>query len=106
MLCVYRGQGPTDAYLVKHWLERNQIVAHVRGEHRMTLRGELPIPDAWPSVWVREQDQDAADEAMRLFNAPRAVHPRWDCPRCQEDNEPNFDSCWSCGADRPGAFTR
>jgi hypothetical protein len=104
LFCIYRGNGPTDAYLVHHWLDRNGIFAQVRGEHRMGLRGDIPIPDAWPSIWVRNEDRDAAEAAIRTFNAPRAVHPRWICPACQEDNEPNFDSCWSCDGDRPGVF--
>ncbi len=100
LICVYRGTGPTDATLVAHWLERNGLAPQVRGD-RTGLRGEIPIPDAWPTVWVRAADRAQAERAIREFNGPTLVHPRWACGRCGEDNEPNFGSCWSCDADRP-----
>lgn len=100
VVCVYKARDATDAALVKHWLERNGVQALVRGD-LLGLRGEIPIGDAWPSVWVPDDQKDAADVAIREFEGPRLVHPRWACARCGEDNEPNFGSCWSCGADRP-----
>ncbi len=27
----------------------------------------------------------------------------WKCPKCKEDCEDNFDSCWSCGTGRDGS---
>jgi len=27
----------------------------------------------------------------------------WKCPKCKEESEDNFDSCWSCGTARDGA---
>jgi hypothetical protein len=27
----------------------------------------------------------------------------WKCPKCKEECEDNFDSCWSCGTGRDGA---
>lgn len=100
MICVYKASGPTDAMLVSHWLERNGIRALVRGD-LLGLRGEIPIGDAWPTVWVDEADRELAEAAIREFEGPRLVHPRWVCAGCGEENEPNFGSCWSCDADRP-----
>jgi hypothetical protein len=100
LVCIYRGTGPTDATLVAHWLERNGITAHVQGD-LLGLRGEIPVGDAWPTVWVRKPDQGRAEDAVKVFEGPTLVHPTWRCARCGEDNEPNFGSCWSCEADRP-----
>lgn len=100
LVCVYKGTSPTDATLVAHWLERNGVKAHVRGD-LLGIRGEIPIAEAWPTVWVRQVDRDRASEAIRVFEGPTLIHPRWACRRCGEDNEPNFGSCWSCDADRP-----
>lgn len=101
MICVYKASGATDAHLVRHWLERNGIRAVVR-DALMSARGELPIGDSWPTVWVAEPDSTRAEEAIRLFNGPTLVHPPWACPACGEENAPNFGSCWSCDADHPG----
>ena len=30
----------------------------------------------------------------------------WKCNNCREDNEDNFDMCWSCGADKKGALNK
>jgi hypothetical protein len=100
VICVYKGKGPTDAFLIQHWLERNDIRSTLRGD-LLGLRGEIPIVDAWPTIWVAAEDQERAEAAIREFNGPRLVHPRWKCEACGEENEPNFGSCWNCSADRP-----
>jgi hypothetical protein len=94
---VYQATGPTDAYLVRDWLERNGIRVFVRGEGLMSLRGELPI--SWPSLWVEPADEGVANEALAAFHAPTLVHPDWKCDGCGEQNAPTFGSCWSCGRD-------
>ncbi|MCB9668705.1 MAG: DUF2007 domain-containing protein [Alphaproteobacteria bacterium] len=97
---IYRGTGPADAWLVKHWLERNGVASQVRSD-LVGLAGEIPSHDAWPTVWVADELADRASELVRAFEGPTLVHPRWRCPACGEDNEPNFGSCWSCGGDAP-----
>lgn len=94
MICVYKGRGASDAFLLRHWLLRNHIAA--------VLRGGLPIADTWSTLWVAKADKERAEAAIREFNAPRLVYPRWICSSCGEENEPSFGSCWSCSADRPG----
>jgi len=98
---VYRGTGPTDAYLVRDWLGRNGVSAEVRGENLMSLRGDIPIMEAWPTVWVAPAQKSQARELIEEFNGPTLVHPAWNCPKCGEENAPNFGSCWSCGTDSP-----
>lgn len=100
MIRIYKGQGHTDAYLVRDWLERNGVRAFVRGENRLGAIGEIPLPEAWPGVYVAKADQQRATECLRLFEGPALVHPEWACARCGEANGPAFGSCWSCGHDR------
>ena len=101
MVCVYKATSPADAEVVRHWLERNDISARVRGG-LVSLRGQIPIgtPTA-PSVWVSEGDAAAARRAIQLSRRPQLIHPAWECPSCLEVNEANFGSCWHCQADCP-----
>jgi hypothetical protein len=98
---VYEAADVTEAHLLRHWLERNGLTARVRGE-LSACRGELPLAECWPTVWVPEAEWARAQEALRVFRGPQLVLPAWTCPACGEANEPNFGSCWSCQADRPG----
>jgi hypothetical protein len=94
---VYRATGPADAYLVRDWLVRNDIPAQVRNENLMSIRGEVPVGQAWPEVWVNRDDQVRAEEAIQTFQGPTLVHPDWRCAGCGELNPASFGSCWSCG---------
>jgi hypothetical protein len=102
MICIYRSTGPTDAWLVRDWLERNGVRASVQGQVSSGLLGSLPMIEAWPTVWVDPADEPAAREALARFEGPQLVHPEWRCPRCGESNGPAFGACWQCGADGPG----
>lgn len=99
MIRIYQGQGHTDAYLVRDWLVRNGIPAQVRGENRLGAMGQIPLPEAWPGVYVAPEHRDGALAFLEAFNGPTLVHPEWSCA-CGEANGPAFGSCWSCGADR------
>lgn len=99
-VCVYRGSNATEPTLLQHYLARHQVEAQVRGD-LVNLRGEIPVGEAWPTVWVRECDQQRALELVRAFRGPRLVHPRWSCPGCGEVNEATFEWCWQCQTERP-----
>lgn len=98
--CVYRATGPTDGFLVRDWLVRSGVTAQVRGD-LSGLRGEIPIRDAWPSVWVPPDQADAAKVALRHLDGPRLVRSPWVCPACGAEGEADFDACWNCDAERP-----
>lgn len=101
MICIYRGTGPTDAYLVRDWLERNEIRVQVRGQALLGAIGQVPLVERWPTVWVHPRDKERAEQALRVFEGPTLVHPDWICPACDEENAATFGSCWSCGAEKP-----
>ncbi len=67
----------------------------------MTLRGEIPIPEVWPSIWVLREHASVAEDLVRTFEGPALVHPEWVCSNCGEQNGATFGSCWSCGQDSP-----
>ena len=63
---VYTAAHPTDAHLVKGFLEAHGIRAIVRGEAIFGLRGEVPMTaDTLPTVWVF--DESAVGRAQELI---------------------------------------
>jgi len=96
---VYKGGDLVGAHLVAHQLKAAGLRVDVRGQGRTSLRGELPIGESWPDVWVPQQDAEQAEALVRKFEGPELVHPAWVCPRCGESNEATFDLCWSCLSD-------
>ena len=62
----------------------------------------VPLPGAefYPKLWVSE-DADFSRAAVVLENfrklPDRKVTCAWTCPRCGEQLEEQFTSCWNCG---------
>jgi hypothetical protein len=106
---VFVAQHPTEAHLVKGLLENRGIAAEIRGESLFAARGGVPVtPETLPSVWVLDDgDREAALAVLRDFDpagaATTAAGEQWICPRCDVKLEPQFNNCWQCGANRPGA---
>ncbi|MCB9687846.1 MAG: DUF2007 domain-containing protein [Alphaproteobacteria bacterium] len=99
-VCVFRGTGLVDAYLARDWLEASGLTVQVRGD-LTTIRGEIPIAESWPTVWVSKREEAAANEALRLMRGPRLVRGPWTCPACGEEGDPDLDACWQCDTPRP-----
>ena len=100
---VHAARHAPEAHLVKGFLESNGISAVVRGEFLTSGWGELPVDVC--SVWI--SDDRLYDRAQALLVAFlrgdlasefRGQH--WRCPKCGEQLEGQFTSCWSCGAVR------
>lgn len=96
MVCIWRGLGPTDGWLAHHWLGAAGIRSELRGAQLVSVIGEIPAMDSWPSVWVDSADEAKGRAALAERDGPRLVSPPWACV-CGETNEPPFDLCWSCG---------
>jgi predicted amidophosphoribosyltransferase len=124
---VYSARDPTEAHLVRGFLEARGIEAIVQGEALWAGRGELPLtPDTCPSVWVvHDTDAEHAQEllAARRVRAEAGTCPNcgydlrglpqprcpecgleffrpttWQCPTCGEVIEEQFTACWHCAA--------
>jgi len=81
-------------------LESAGIACFVRNEVSSGLMGEVPLTECTPELWI-EDDQRLAD-AMQMKSDWQAnsnvAGSDWVCPACGETSEPQFDSCWKCGA--------
>ena len=100
MICVYRAYHPIEAHLCHHWLRRNGIAAEVRGD-LMTARGELPVAESSPTVWVAPEDAADAELLVAEFERAGKLGEVWTCPFCGEKNDMSFGSCWNCSNDHP-----
>jgi hypothetical protein len=73
------------------------IDAELRNQYLAGALGELPMLETWPQLWV-----DDALEAVALRALETAALPpsgaAWVCAQCGEHLEPQFTSCWRCGA--------
>lgn len=63
--------------------------------------GEIPFLECAPQLWLeRDADEPRALEILQQLRRP-AQGPAWQCTECGEPSEPQFGSCWQCGAERP-----
>ena len=98
---VYSDENGLRAGQVISLLEQEGIPCLLKNQFLGGARGELPVNECWPEVWVlHENDYDAA---MRIIDdvilAPPVGGPGWRCA-CGEHIEGQFTSCWSCGCER------
>jgi len=54
MIRVFTAQHPTQAHLMKGVLESRGIPSEVRGEDLFGARGEIPVWEALPEIWVND----------------------------------------------------
>ena len=62
---VFRAPTVTEAHLIKGILENEGITCIVKNEHLSGLAGEVPFVEAWPEIWVA--DDDTAAQAERII---------------------------------------
>ena len=68
--------------------------------------GEIPWLECAPQIWLRYAlDEAIARELIAQLQRP-VTGPEWICGNCAERSEPQFGSCWRCGANRPEPQTR
>jgi len=88
-----------NAHLLRNLLEQSGIEARVFNENAQSGAGELPIPDAYPQLWVvDERDVQRAREIIEAFERMPAISATVLCAACTEENPANFQVCWNCGA--------
>ncbi len=88
----------TEAEFAAGLLRSAGIVCEVRNDVPLERGFGSPAPMA-PSVWVlREGDLSLAREVLK--ERPDSRGPPWNCTKCSSENGPQFDACWSCGAER------
>jgi hypothetical protein len=100
---VHSAPHPFPLENLRNILQAQGIAAEVRSPYLGAARGDIPATECWSELWVEDADAARARALIADVREPAAPSgDRWKCPRCGEEIEPQFDTCWSCGAPRPG----
>jgi hypothetical protein len=76
------------------------IESELRNQYLAGALGDLPMLETWPQVWVEDALESAALRALEKAAAAPSGAP-WVCAHCGEQLEPQFTTCWRCGAVNP-----
>jgi hypothetical protein len=100
---IYSARDEVDAELVKNALLNAGIEAIVQAGGLSNILGAVQVSEgSLPSIWVRDEDESAANEVLADYkHPPKPQGQPWTCPKCGEQIEPQFDTCWNCGTARP-----
>ena len=96
-----------DLMLAQHWvnlLTQAGISCHLTNRYMQGGAGEIPVDQCGPDIWLENEHDKAA--AMQIVEGPVknelfGARFNWQCDDCREWLEPQFTTCWQCGAARP-----
>src|SRR3984957_17215318 len=73
------------------------IQSELRNQYLAGALGDLPMLETWPQLYVEDEDEQPA---LRALAPPPPAPPgaSWTWEHCGEGLEPQFTSCWRCGA--------
>ena len=87
---------------MKNVLGMYGIEAAVTHQFLSAAVGEIPPIEAWPQLWVSEEDAGRARTVVAEAESEVCGAPAVSiCPRCGEEVEGQFAVCWHCGAELP-----
>ncbi|MEA3173470.1 MAG: hypothetical protein QOF42_881 [Gammaproteobacteria bacterium] len=78
------------------------IESEMRNQYLAGALGDLPMFETWPQLWVEDALESAALRALAVAAKAPSGEP-WICAQCGEQLEPQFTTCWRCGAAPPTA---
>jgi len=81
---------------IKNIIEAQGITVIIKNEFAQGAIGELSITDAWPEIWLVNDDEYA--RTIKIIEAVKSGSKGkdWICKKCAEENAPSFDICWNC----------
>jgi hypothetical protein len=98
---VARADHPLQAAIWADTLRAAGIRCEVRNTTLSGAMGEIPFLECAPQLWVLDElDETRANEVLQQLRRPVTGAP-WRCTECGEESEPQFGTCWKCGAVRP-----
>ncbi|HEV2455527.1 MAG TPA: DUF2007 domain-containing protein [Verrucomicrobiae bacterium] len=86
---------------LKDMLNSAGIACFINNEVSSTLSGGIPQGECMPELWIEDDSRETeAVQIKKDWLAPRAAGTTWTCPKCGEQLESQFTSCWKCGTAR------
>ncbi len=100
MKMIYTNENRFFVNNARNIVEAQGIETIVKNEFAAGASGDIAPFDTWLELWViHDRDyKKAFDLIEQAFNDTHQT--QWMCAKCNEQNEPAFDLCWSCGAER------
>jgi len=99
MIQIHLAHDIQQANLILHCLEQNNIKAIILNQFTQGALGELPFTQAYPEIWVEENNKERAIALIESFEKLPLNDNTIFCSQCNEVNPENFETCWSCGSD-------
>lgn len=97
---LYQAKDRIEAQLLKDYLATRRIATVTQGDYLSGAAGELPALQ-FPELWLlEERDYPLARRLVKEFFNAGAESGPWQCPRCGEISEGQFQLCWKCGCAR------
>lgn len=93
-----------EAFALVHYLDAHGIPVSITEPPLRGAMGEIPFLETATELYLH--DSSRIEEARALIARYRSGSPGvrgavWRCAACGEVHEPEFGSCWNCGAARP-----
>ena len=94
---VFRAASLLQVAHARNVLTAAGIESELRNQYLAGALGDLPMLETWPQLLVEDRLEAAAlralDEAGRTPSGAPCT-----CGECGEQLEPQFTTCWRCGA--------
>jgi putative signal transducing protein len=94
---VYRAASLLQVAHARNVLTAAGIDTELRNQYLAGALGDLPMLETWPQLWVEDALEEAALRALKTAETAASGAP-WTCSQCGEELEPQFATCWRCGA--------
>jgi hypothetical protein len=94
---------PVQAFALYHFLDAHGLAVSLQEPPLRSALGEIPYLEAPITLFLHDARQmRQARELIRLYRQepPPVRGLIWRCS-CGEEHEPEFGSCWNCGAPKP-----
>ena len=103
---VYSAQNTLMVDHLQHVLDAEGIGCVIRNRALSGAMGGLPPTECWTELWILDDAQLATARKLieqAFEHDDGADGDAWECPRCGERLEPQFEACWKCCTSRGAA---
>ena len=78
----------------------HNIDSCIRNQYLSAAVGEIPPSEAWPQLWVADQNFECAKKIIEDTETDSSESQKvLICPNCSEEVEGQFAVCWNCGTE-------